>query len=79
MVNDNLLVQLSLQFFFCLFLIILKFHYRSRNSVNRSVPTIHEQPLQPPQFVQVEVSDADNQQFIVYADQTLPPPCLYIG
>ena len=36
--------------------------------MSRSVPTIHAQPLQPPQFVQVEVPDTDNQQFIVYAD-----------
>jgi hypothetical protein len=43
-------------------------HCRSRNAMSRSVPTIHAQPLQQPQFVQVEVSDADNQQFIVYAD-----------
>ncbi|PNF36199.1 Transcriptional repressor protein YY1 [Cryptotermes secundus] len=41
---------------------------KSRNAMSRSVPTIHAQPLQSPQFVQVEVSDADNQQFIVYAD-----------
>nr|CAD7257866.1 unnamed protein product [Timema shepardi] len=44
---------------------------KSRNAVtgsSRSVPTIHAEPLQSPQFVQVEVSDAESQQFIVYAD-----------
>ncbi|XP_063240501.1 transcriptional repressor protein YY1-like [Bacillus rossius redtenbacheri] len=34
----------------------------------RSVPTIHAEPLQAQQYVQVEVSDADSQQFIVYTD-----------
>lgn len=38
---------------------------RSRNAIGRQVQQIQ---LQQPQFVQVEVADVDNQQFIVYAD-----------
>ncbi|KAJ8890974.1 hypothetical protein PR048_010483 [Dryococelus australis] len=43
---------------------------KSRNAMGstRSVPTIHAEPLQAQQYVQVEVSDADSQQFIVYTD-----------
>lgn len=40
-------------------------HRRSRNAIGRQVQQIQ---LQQPQFVQVEVADVDNQQFIVYAD-----------
>ncbi|KAJ1520914.1 hypothetical protein ONE63_003994 [Megalurothrips usitatus] len=39
---------------------------KSRNP-GRSVPMIHAQPFVP-QYVQVEMGDTDNQQFIVYAD-----------
>ncbi|XP_012144361.1 uncharacterized protein LOC100877551 isoform X1 [Megachile rotundata] len=39
--------------------------HRSRNAIGRQVQQIQ---LQQPQFVQVEVADVDNQQFIVYAD-----------
>lgn len=38
---------------------------KSRNAIGRQVQQIQ---LQQPQFVQVEVADVDNQQFIVYAD-----------
>lgn len=38
---------------------------RSRNAIGRQVQQIQ---LQQPQYVQVEVADVDNQQFIVYAD-----------
>ncbi|XP_034943260.1 transcriptional repressor protein YY1-like isoform X1 [Chelonus insularis] len=38
---------------------------KSRNNIGRQVSQIQ---LQQPQFVQVEVADVDNQQFIVYAD-----------
>ncbi|XP_012251844.1 transcriptional repressor protein YY1-like isoform X1 [Athalia rosae] len=38
---------------------------KSRNAIGRQVSQIQ---LQQPQFVQVEVADVDNQQFIVYAD-----------
>ncbi|KAG8039736.1 hypothetical protein G9C98_000465 [Cotesia typhae] len=38
----------------------------SRNAMGRQVSQL--QQLQQPQFVQVEVADVDNQQFIVYAD-----------
>ncbi|KAI4478190.1 PREDICTED: transcriptional repressor protein YY1-like [Polistes canadensis] len=38
---------------------------KSRNTIGRQVQQIQ---LQQPQFVQVEVADVDNQQFIVYAD-----------
>ncbi|KAH0550320.1 transcriptional repressor protein YY1-like isoform X2 [Cotesia glomerata] len=39
---------------------------KSRNAMGRQVSQL--QQLQQPQFVQVEVADVDNQQFIVYAD-----------
>ncbi|XP_031789523.1 transcriptional repressor protein YY1 isoform X2 [Nasonia vitripennis] len=38
---------------------------KTRNAIGRQVQQIQ---LQQPQFVQVEVADVDNQQFIVYAD-----------
>ncbi|XP_058793378.1 transcriptional repressor protein YY1-like isoform X2 [Phymastichus coffea] len=38
---------------------------KTRNTIGRQVQQIQ---LQQPQFVQVEVADVDNQQFIVYAD-----------
>ncbi|XP_014218722.1 transcriptional repressor protein YY1 isoform X2 [Copidosoma floridanum] len=38
---------------------------KTRNNIGRQVQQIQ---LQQPQFVQVEVADVDNQQFIVYAD-----------
>jgi hypothetical protein len=41
------------------------FAFRTRNAIGRQVQQIQ---LQQPQFVQVEVADVDNQQFIVYAD-----------